>query len=425
MKHFYFYIIFSSVLWITYAEKKLNHFNPQPLDALKQKKKPSTKVKFKKIKLLDKYTSEGASIGDVNNDGINDLIAGSLWWAGPDFKKSFSYMPVKYYPITGPGRKGYSNNFFTFPLKIDKDKWLDILRVGIVGQPSQWAQNPGENPFKKDNTKQSCQINHAHDHTCHESPQLIDIIDDSKKEFLLTSRGRIVISIPSEKKKWDSYPISTANKKYPAFLHGLGAGDVNGDGLNDILEKNGWWQQPKNWDRKSTWTFNPFPFAPKQGGAQMFAYDIDGDGDNDVITSLNGHSYGFSWYEQIKKEKKITFKEHKIMTEKASGNTYGVCFSQLHAMEKADIDGDGIDDIVTGKCFFAHNGRDPGAKDPAVLYWFRTVRHNDGSAELVPYLIDNDSGVGRQISCGDLNGDGLIDIAVSNKKGVFAFIQEK
>jgi hypothetical protein len=89
-----------------------------------------------------------------------------------------------------------------------------------------------------------------------------------------------------------------------------------------------------------------------------------------------------------------------------------------------DIDNDGIADIVTGKCYYAHNGRDPGARDPAVLYWFKTLRNADGAAELVPHLIDDNSGVGRQITTGDLNGDGKMDIVTSNKKGVFAFIQK-
>jgi len=29
----------------------------------------------------------------------------------------------------------------------------------------------------------------------------------------------------------------------------------------------------------------------------MFAYDVNGDGLNDVITSINAHGYGLAWYE--------------------------------------------------------------------------------------------------------------------------------
>ena len=156
----------------------------------------------------------------------------------------------------------------------------------------------------------------------------------------------------------------------------------------------------------------------------MFAYDVDNDGDNDVVTSLNAHAYGLAWFENEKQGDHITFTPHMIMGKKPSENTYGICFSQLHAMDCADIDGDGTKDIITGKCYYAHNGRDPGAEDPAVLYWFRTVKNADGTIDHIPYLIDSDSGVGRQISTGDLNNDGKLDIVTANKKGVFAFIQE-
>ncbi|BDS06603.1 hypothetical protein NT6N_16430 [Oceaniferula spumae] len=385
---------------------------------------PLTTVGFKKIQLLDKYITEGASIGDVNADGRPDVIAGPLWWQGPEFKKSFSYAPFKAYPIKGPGLSGYSTNFFTFPDQITKDKWTDILKVGLPDQPAHLAINPGVKPFIASNTKHQCQHCKAQDNICNESPQHLNVLGKGN-QLLAFSHNHITLSEPGidPTKPWEVYKVSPKDGALQMYTHGLGAGDINGDKLPDILEKRGWWQQPDNWDRKTPWEFHPYPFAPEQGGAQMFTYDIDGDGDNDVVTALNAHSWGLAWYEQIKEGGKISFKKHTIMTDKSEGNPYGVCFSQLHAMACTDIDGDGIKDIVTGKCFYAHNGRDPGAEQPAVLYWFRTTRHEDGTTELIPYQIDDNSGVGRQISTGDLNGDGKMDIVVGNKKGVFVFIQ--
>lgn len=392
---------------------------------IQAKEPPPTNVRFQKIQLLDKYISEGASIGDINADGKMDIIAGPLWWAGPDFKKSYAYAPVKVYPIKGPGMSAYSSNFFTFPDLITKDKWTDILKVGLPGKPAHLAINPGEKPLPADNQKHQCEHCHAQDHICNESPQYVQALPGEKKQLLAYSKGHITLSLPTSdpKKPWQVLNITPNNSGITMWIHGLGIGDINGDKLPDILEKRGWWQQPKNWDKKTPWKFHPYPFAPKQGGAQMFAYDIDGDGDNDVVTALNAHSWGMAWYEHVNEGGKITFKQHMVMTDEPEGNPYGVCFSQPHAMDCADIDGDGIKDVITGKCYFAHNGRDPGANQPAVLYWFRTVRNKNGS-ELIPYLIDSDSGVGRQISTGDLNGDGKIDIVTANKKGVFAFLQK-
>lgn len=383
---------------------------------------PETEVSFNKIQLLTDYISEGATIGDMDNDGNQDVIAGMLWWKGPEFEKSFSMAPVKPFPITGPGLEGYSTNFFSFTANIDDDKWLDLLQVGLPGKDSYWINNPGKNSFKSSNTSNELEKMMAQKHVGNESPQFIDIIGGATKELLAFSKGYITLGIVNDiGSTWEVLPISHHDEK--RLPHGLGSGDINMDGRMDILEKSGWWEQPKNWDLKSTWKFHPFPFAPDQGGAQMYAYDIDGDGDNDVLTSMNAHAYGLSWHEQIDKNGDIRFIEHQVMATENIKNSYGVNFSQLHAIEVADFDNDGIEDFVTGKCFYAHNGRDPGGKDPAVLYWFKTQRNRNGTVDMIPYLIDDNSGVGRQISTGDLNKDGKMDIVVSNKKGVFAFVQ--
>jgi len=387
---------------------------------------PSTAVSFDKIELLDKYVSEGASIGDIDRDGHMDIVAGNLWWKGPDFNVAYAYGPVKYFPITGPGLEGYSTNFFTFPSHIDGNRWMDILQVGLPGTDSKWIKDPGKNSLPGIEKVPEPFYQNALGNVCHESPDLVDIIGDAQRELLVFSKGYLVLGLAPSKKggDWQTRPISVKDeKKFIQYSHGLGAGDINGDGLTDVIERSGWWEQPKKWDRSTPWAYHPFPFSPGKGGAQMFAYDLDGDGDNDVVTAMDGHGYGLSWFEQIVEGGEITFKEHIVMTNSPEDNPYGVSFSQLHAMSMTDIDKDGIPDIVTGKCYYAHNGRDPGAEDPVVLYWFKTQRNADGSAELVPYRIDDNSGVGRKITTGDLNGDGKMDIVTSNKKGVYAFIQ--
>jgi hypothetical protein len=203
----------------------------------------------------------------------------------------------------------------------------------------------------------------------------------------------------------------------------MGVGDLNGDGRADLIEKDGWWEQPTSLAGDPEWTFHAQSFG--SGGAQMHAYDVNNDGLADVITSLTAHSYGLGWYEQHREDGAIKFREHVFVNKEPGDSPYGVKFSEIHAIDLVDMDGDGVKDIVTGKRFWSH-GRtgDPDRNDAAVLYWFRLVRGASG-VDFVPYLIDDASGVGTQVVATDINGDSLPDIVVGNKRGTFVHLHEK
>ena len=140
-----------------------------------------------------------------------------------------------------------------------------------------------------------------------------------------------------------------------------------------MLEKNGWWQQPASLAGDPVWQFHPQPMG--EGGAQMHAYDVNGDGLNDVVTGLSAHGFGLAWFEQYRDGGAIAFRPHVFMDKTPAENRHGVKFSELHAIALVDMDGDGLKDIVTGKRFWSH-GRtgDPDRNDDAVLYWFKLVR---------------------------------------------------
>lgn len=199
----------------------------------------------------------------------------------------------------------------------------------------------------------------------------------------------------------------------------------------DVLEKDGWWEQPESLAGDPVWKHHPFAFAPGTGSSQMYAYDVNGDGLNDVITSLNAHGYGLAWYEHVKEDGHITFKKHLILNEPVEKDQrpdpghYGVIFSQLHAVELTDVDGDGLKDIITGKRFWAHGPTgDVEPNAPAVLYWFKLVRPPNAAPEFLPFQIDDNSGVGTQVFAGKLDPRSLPSIAVGNKKGAFVFVHE-
>ena len=396
---------------------------------------PDATHTFTRIQLSDQFWSEGANFGDLNNDKVNDIISGPWWWEGPDFKKRHEYYPatttfkLKLGPMTTvdvPGFEGtlgkenkYSNNFFAWAFDFNKDGWNDILIVGFPGTDTSWF----ENPRGKDGQWTRHKI---FDQTDNESPAFADLTGDGRPELVCITKGQYGYAEPDwadPSKPWRFHPI-TPNNKYGNFTHGMGLGDVNGDGRADLLEKNGWWEQPASLAGDPVWKLHPQ--AMGAGGSQMYAYDLNGDGLSDILTALSAHEFGLAWFEQYREGSEIRFREHIIMNRQPEDNKYGVKFSEIHAIDLVDMDGDGLKDIVTGKRFWSH-GRtgDPDRNDAAVLYWFKLARNADRTVDFIPFLIDNASGVGTQVVAGDINGDSLPDIVVGNKNGTFVHLHAK
>ena len=287
--------------------------------------------------------------------------------------------------------------------------------IGFPDKPGYWYENPKGGTGLWPRHELFNQVGN-------ESPGFQDVTGDGKPELLCCARGCIgycEADWQHPELPWTFHPI-TPKGPYQKFTHGLGCGDINGDGRVDIIEKDGWWEQPESCAGDPVWKKHPFHFA--DAGAQMLVYDVNGDGLNDVITSLNAHGYGLAWYEQVRTNGEITFRQHLILNPESTPNKYGVSFTQLHSLALIDMDGDGLKDIVTGKRFWAHgkNGHDPESDGfPAVLYWFQLTRPAPGQVEFVPHLIDKESGVGTEVSCGFISNKKRPDIVVGNKKGLF------
>ena len=360
---------------------------------------------FTKSRLSEQFFSEGACVGDFNQDGVGDVASGPYWYAGPDFsKKSIIYQPKPFDP------KGYSDNFFAYTYDFNGDKRDDVLVLGFPGKDASWFENSGnDQPWTRH------QVFNVVDN---ESPDFTDVVGDKKPELLCTTDGFIgyaTVDWKDPAKPWTFHKISEKGG-WQKFTHGMGVGDINGDGRNDIVMQDSWWEQPASLNGDPVWTRHKADFG--RGGAQMLVYDVDGDKMNDVITSLEAHEWGLAWHQQ---QADGSFKRNLVIGDKEEQSPYGVKFSQMHALALVDIDGDGLKDVVTGKRYWAHGpGGDPEPMAPAVLYWFRLTR-GDNVVKYVPHKIDDDSGVGTQLPIGDVNGDKLIDIVIGNKKGTFVF----
>ena len=256
-----------------------------------------------------------------------------------------------------------------------------------------------------------------------------DINGDGRPDLIYNTDGLLGYATYDPAKPdepWAFHPI-TPKGNYHKYTHGIGFGDINGDGRVDILEGNGWWEQPANAKpRGRPWTKHPFKFA--DAAAQMFVYDVDGDGLNDVITAWHCHQYGLVWYQQQTKTPKgeIAWQQHVILPPQPDLNVSDLRISQLHAIDLVDMNGDGLKDIVTGKRFWAHGPKGDAEPDaPAVVYWFELQRDKAEGRQFIPHLIDDNSGVGTQVAAADLNGDGIPDVIVGNKKGNFIHLSQR
>jgi len=341
-------------------------------------------------------TYEAGAIFDVNNDGIQDIASGEYWHPGPDFTESHKIGTIL-------EQSTYYDDFSNYPLDVNGDGYLDIVTGGWFGKMLQWRENPKGEPVEwpvhlidtVGNVERGC---------------FWDVDGDGHVEAVpnLPNDGLVIFVLQRDAAGKGTGAFKRVDVYKEKQGHGLGFGDINGDGRGDFVLKNGWLEAPEK-PFEDPWTFHG-GLELGESSVPILVYDVNGDGRNDLIVG-QGHDYGLAWYEQGEKDGERTWTKHDIETER----------SQFHDMALADLDNDGTPELITGKRYRAHNGADPGADEPVGVYYYPLAGGKFERHEIDYGPAETASGTGIYMWVADVDGNGWNDVLAPGKEGVYLF----
>jgi len=377
-------------------------------------------IKWEKI-VLDRGMSEGCSVVDVNGDGLLDVVCLPNWYRAPFWDKRPAHEIVK----SGE----FIMNYGQIALDINGDGRPDIVSAGWYDKDIFWYENPFSDPKAIKNLGE--EYKEWTQHLLPRPPELgggcecilgVDVDGDGVTDVVPNRRplGWYKLEKDAEgKPAFKRYPVDESGRRSGDWLHGLGFGDINGDGRKDLVTGEGWWETAKNPLTEKWIEHRDFHFP--DASVPIIVTDVDGDGLNDLIYG-EGHNYGLYWVQQVKEGDSRKWVVHDIDTSK----TRPRCdiptrpISQAHALVWIDLDGDGQNELVTGKRWRGHGDDDPGSFDPLCVYYYKYDRaKNEWSQHIISY--DDHVGVGMQIQVVDLDGDGDLDVVCPGKSGLYIF----
>lgn len=356
-------------------------------------------VRFNKRLIADERY-ESAGIFDVDGDGVPDIVSGAYWYKGPAFETRH---PIGELQPIGE----YFDDFSTIPIDVNGDGRPDFITGGWWGNTLRWRENPGD-PEAEWPEHVIAETGNV------ETTRAWDVDGDGLLEIVPNCPGE-----PVKVFKLNTGPDGKGNGTFAVHRisdapqgHGLGCGDIAGNGRMDIVLSGGWLEAPED-TYGGSWVFHEDFALLRAASVPILVVDVNGDGINDLIVG-GGHSYGLDWWEQRRDGGKRSWIRHPI-------DPYN---SQYHDLQWLDVDGDGDCELVTGMRYRAHCGNDPGANDDIGIYYFKW-----NGESFTKNVIDHGSarvgtGVGIHFACADLSGNGYPDIVAPGKDGLYLFTNE-
>ncbi len=350
------------------------------------------KFKLHVIDTNSLYSSSAAF--DVDKDGDVDIFSGAYWYEGPEFKTRHFVREVEMIGKEVPRADGYSH----LVMDVNRDGWLDVILVNFRSSSIYWLENPGASSgeWTKHMVGAPGQM---------ETGRLYDVDGDGQLDIVpcpwhFSAWWELLPGSPGQPPRFARHEIADEGGG-----HGSGFGDINGDGRGDYVGTQGWAEGPED-PRNEKWIWHP-EFEIGRTSMPIVVADPDEDGDNDLIYGI-GHDYGTYWLEQSNVDGKRTWTKHLIDDS----------WSQGHSPLWVDLDNNGRNEYVTGKRFWAHEGRDPGARDPLVIYRYEFDK-TAGKFQRYTIQSNGPAGTGLDPKAVDLDADGDLDLVLPGRSGLY------
>ena len=370
-------------------------------------------VRFRKVVINANSDFEAANGADINGDGKLDIVCGDTWYEAPD------WTPHKFREIGVWGRdannSGYRADFADLPVDVNGDGRIDIVSSDYASGEIFWHENPGK-PGKTKDGKIVADGALWTKHTIAspgsaETTVFAPILGKKTICILPNCGGQVVwyelrkAKTKRDKPQWVEHVVGKEGAG-----HGVGFGDVNGDGKTDLITPHGWYENVDAINDKWTW-HKDWECNPGDLGIGTPTQDFTGTGHNSILFG-SGHHYGLFWLQPTTDNGTTKWTQQPIDT----------TWSQVHTLMLADIEGTRKPVVLTGKRYKAHD-HDPGAGEPLGLYYYKFNRKAKSWGK---YVIDEgtQTGTGLQLTAVDLRHSGHLDIIAPGKSGLYLFINE-
>jgi hypothetical protein len=350
---------------------------------------------------------EAAGVADVDGDGVPDLVCGGFWYRGPDFRQRFAIRPATEH-------FEYRDDFSAILMDVAGDGRPSVITGGWWGDRLVWRRNPGVTPAAwQEHLWEELVIADGVGNI--ETTLAADIDGDGEAEILPNTPNHPLVAYKLQRDAAGrGTGAFTRHVIHPAGLgHGLGVGDVDGDGRAEIVTPKGILHAPAD-PLDGPWELRPGPdFGHKDLSVPVIVADINGDGVAELIVG-HAHSYGLDWYEQRREGGVVRWLRHPIDPECA----------QYHCLAWADLAGDGRKVLVAGKRHRAHLGNDVGDDDEPSLSYFTWTGEGFTKQPIAHGPLGTGKGCGIRFALADLRGSGRLDIVAPGLDGLCVFWNE-